>query len=114
MERFYKLSEKDFVTGEFDELFCEYNGYRIEISYSEKYKMWACDAFDLKAEEYVFYPVLRFLDEDKTKFNDIIQLAAKYIKEKVKSKERGNEDILIYIRDKDNYDPPYDYLDIED
>lgn len=100
--KFYKISEKDFIKGEDDELICEYNGYRIEISYSDEYLYWCADAFDLEAEEYVFCPCIRFPDKDKTQLNDVIQQATKYIDEKIKSKSRryGNEDILIYIREK--------------
>ena len=96
----YKISEKDFIKGEYDELLCEYNGYIIEISYSDEYQYWYADAFDLKAEEYVFCPVIRVPDKDRTQLNDVIQLASKYIDEKIKSKSRGNKDILIYIRKK--------------
>lgn len=97
----YKISEKDFIQDEYDDLICEYNGYRIEISYSDEYQYWCADAFDLEAEEYVFYPCLRVPDKDKTKLDKIIQLASKYIDEKIKSKYRryGNESILIYIRE---------------
>lgn len=97
----YKISEKDFIKDEYDDLICVYNGYRIEISYSDEYLYWCDDAFDLEAEEYVFYPCLRVPDKDKTQLNDVIQQATKYIDEKIKSKSRryGNEDILIYIRE---------------
>ena len=56
----------------------------------------------MEAEQYVFYPCLRVPDKDKTQLNDAIQQATKYIDEKIKSKSRryGNEDILIYIREK--------------
>ena len=96
----YKISEKNFIKDEYDDLICEYNGYRIEINYSDEYLRWCADAFDLEAEEYVFYPLIRVYDKDKTKLDEIIQLAAKYIDEKNKSKSRGNTDILIYIREK--------------
>ena len=97
----YKISEKDFIKDEFDDLICVYNGYKIEIGYDDKYQYWCTDAFDLEAEQYVFYPCLRVPDKDKTQLNDVIQLASKYIDEKIKSKSRryGNEDILIYIRE---------------
>lgn len=101
---FYKLSEKDFIKDDYDELVCVYNGYKIEIGYSEEYQKWCVDAFDLKAEQYVFYPCLRVLDRDKTRLNEVIQQATKYIDEKIKSKHREeingwHSDILIYIRD---------------
>jgi hypothetical protein len=97
LNRFYKISEKDFIKDEYDELICEYNGYRIEISYSDEYQYWCADAFDLKAEQYVFYPCLRVPDKDKTRLNDVIQQVAKYIEEKIKS--QCDYDILIYIKD---------------
>lgn len=96
----YKISEKDFVKDEFDGLICVYNGYKIEIGYEDDEQCWCADAFDLKAEQYVFYPCLRVPDKDKTQLNDVIQLASKYIDEKIKSKSKGDEDILIYIREK--------------
>lgn len=97
----YKISEEDFTKDEYDDLICEYNGYRIEINYDDEYQRWCVDAFDLEAEEYVFYPIIRIPDKDKTQLNDVIQLASKYIDEQNKSKSRqyGNEDILIYIRE---------------
>ena len=94
----YKISEKDFIKDKYDELICEYNGYRIEISYIDEYLYWCADAFDLEAEQYVFYPCLSVPDRDKTQLNDVIQQVAKYIDEKIKSKSRGNKDILIYIK----------------
>lgn len=93
----YKISEKDFTKDEYDELICEYNGYKIEICYYDEYQYWCADAFDLETEQYVFYPCLRVPDKDKTRLNYIIQLASKYIDEKIKSKSKGDEDILIYI-----------------
>lgn len=99
----YKISEKDFVKvtkGEYDNLICEYNGYIIEIGYFDEYQYWYADAFDLKAEEYVFCPCLRVYDKDKTQLNDVIQLASKYIDEKNKSKSIEDENILIYTREK--------------
>lgn len=36
----YKISEKDFIKDEFDGLICVYNGYKIEISYSDEYQYW--------------------------------------------------------------------------
>ena len=98
LNRFYKISEKDFIKGEYDELICEYNGYRIEISYSDENQYWCADAFDLKAEQYVFYPCLRVYDKDKTRLNDVIQQTSKYIEEKIKS-HCEEDDILIYIKD---------------
>ena len=95
----YKISEKNFIKNEYDSLICEYNGYRIEISYSDEYQYWNANAFDLEAEEYVFSPCIRVRDKDKTQLNDVIQQATKYIDEKIKSNSRGNEDILIYIKE---------------
>lgn len=95
----YKISEKDFTKDEYDELICEYNGYRIEISYDDEYLYWCADAFDLETEQYVFYPCLRVPDKDKTRLNEVIQLTSKYINEKNKSKSIEDEDILIYIKE---------------
>ena len=95
----YKISEKDFIKDEFDCLICVYNGYKIEICYKNEYHYWSVDAFDLEAEEYVFNRPIRVPDKDKTKLNDAIQQATKYIDEKIKSKYRGNKDSLIYIRE---------------
>jgi hypothetical protein len=94
-----KIEDKDFIKDEFDCLICEYNGYRIEISYSDEYLYWCADAFDLEAEEYVFTPCIRFPDKDKTKLNNVIKQATKYIDEKIKFKSIGNDDILIYIKE---------------
>ena len=94
--RFYKISEKDFIKDEYDALICEYNGYRIEISYNDEYQYWCADAFDLKAEQYVFYPCLIVPDKDKTQLNNVIQQVAKYIDEKIKY-NYDEDDILIYI-----------------
>ena len=96
---FYKLSEKDFIKDEYDELIAVYNGYRIEISYCEEYQYWCVDAFDLKEEQYVFYPCLRIFDKDKTRFNEVIQRTSKYIEKKIKSLCEESNDILIYIDD---------------
>ena len=100
---FYKLSEKDFIKDDYGQLVCVYNGYKIEIEYSEESQEWCVDAFDLKAEQYVFYPCLSVLDRDKTRLNEVIQQATKYIDEKNKSKCREeindwNINILIYIK----------------
>ena len=100
LNKSYKISEKDFIKDEYGDLICVYNGYKIEISYSDEYQYWCADAFDLEAEEYVFYPLIRVPDKDKTQLNNVIQFASKYIDEKIKSKSRGNTDILIYIREK--------------
>lgn len=45
-----------FIESEFGEYTTEYKGYRIEISFDEKYNSYEADAFDLEAQEYVFYP----------------------------------------------------------
>lgn len=96
----YEISEKDFIKDEFDSLICEYNGYKIQISYSDEDLRWYADAFDLEVEEYVFYPCLIVSDKDKTHLNDVIQQATKYIDEKNKSKSIGDENTLIYIKEK--------------
>lgn len=94
----YKISETDFIKDEFDCLICIYNGYKIEISYDDEYQDWSADAFDLDAQEYVFYPCIRVPDKDKTRLNDIIHLCSKYIDEHNESKFKGNKNILIYIK----------------
>ena len=99
----YKISEKDFIKDEFDCLICEYNGYKIEISYSNEDLCWYADAFDLETEEYVFYPCLIVSDKDKTQLNDVIQKATKYIDENNKSKSIGDKNILIYIKENMKY-----------
>ena len=101
MNNFYKVSEKDFIDGEFDEKLLDYNGYRIEISYNDEILRWECDAFDLEAEQYVFYPLLKVIDKNKTRFNEVAQRCAELIAEKIKSgdKDEDPEDILIYVND---------------
>ena len=99
----YKISETDFIKDEFDCLICIYNGYKMEISYNDdeyddEYQCWSADAFDLEAQEYVFYPGISVPDKDKTRLNDTIQLCCKYIDEHNESKFKGNKNILIYIK----------------
>lgn len=101
MNNFYRVTEKDFIDGEIE--FCEkllvYNGYRIEISYDDETWRWECDAFDLEAEQYVFYPCLKVKDKNKTRFDEVAQRCAELIEEKIKEKERypESDDILIYV-----------------
>ena len=103
MNNFYKVTEKDFIDGEIE--FCEkllvYNGYRIEISYDDETQRWECDAFDLTEEQYVFYPCLKVIDKNKTRFNEVAQRCVELIEEKIKSgdKDEDPEDILIDVND---------------
>jgi hypothetical protein len=100
LNRFYKISEKDFIKDEYDDLICEYNGYRIEIGYDDEYQYWCADAFDLKAEQYVFYPCLKVIDKKKMRFNEVAQRCAELIEEKINEMELNpqNDDILIYVK----------------
>ena len=99
MNNFYKVTEKDFIDGEFGEKLLKYNGYQIEISYDDDIQRWECDVFDLEAEQYVFYPCLKVIDKNKTRFNEVAQRCAELIEEKIKSgdKDEDPEDILIYV-----------------
>ena len=99
MNNFYKVTEKDFIDGEFGEKLLEYNGYQIEISYNDDIHRWECDAFDLTEEQYVFYPLLKVIDKDKTRFDEVAQRCAELIEEKIKSgdKDEDPENILIYV-----------------
>jgi hypothetical protein len=106
MNNFYKVTEKDFIDGEFGEKLLDYNGYQIQISYNDDIHRWECDAFDLDAEQYVFYPCVKVIDKDKSRFNEVAQLCAKLIEEKIKSgdKDEDPDDILIYFKEDDYND----------
>lgn len=103
MNNFYKVTEKDFIDGEFGEKLLVYNGYQIEISYNDDIHRWECDAFDLEAEQYVFYPCIKIKDPKMEHFNDVVQIAARLIEEKIKSgdKDEDPDDILIYFKEED-------------
>lgn len=94
-----RITEKDFIDGEFGEKLLDYNGYQIQISYDDEIQRWECDAFDLEAEQYVFYPCLKVIDKDKTRFDEVAQRCAELIEEKIKSgdKDEDPENILIYV-----------------
>ena len=81
-----------FHKGEFDEAVTEYKGYRIEICYDEKYDRYEADAFDLIAQEYVFYPCVKIKN---TTLEHVIEVVIAHIDKKVALKNR-NKDILIY------------------
>lgn len=94
-----RITQKDFIDGEFGEKLLDYNGYQIQISYDDEIQRWECDAFDLEAEQYVFYPCLKVIDKDKTRFDEVAQRCAELIEEKIKSgdKDEDPENILIYV-----------------
>jgi hypothetical protein len=94
------------IDGEFGEKLLDYNSYQIQISYNDDIQRWECDAFDLEAEQYVFYPCVKVIDKDKTRFNEVAQLCAKLIEEKIKSgdKDEDPDDILIYFKEDDYND----------
>lgn len=96
---FYRVTQEHFIDGEFGEKLLDYNGYQIIISYDDDTHRWECDAFDLTEEQYVFYPCLKVIDKDKTRFNEVAQRCAELIEEKIKEIERYPDcnDILIYV-----------------
>ena len=100
MNNFYKVTEKDFIDGEFGEKLLDYNGYQIQISYNDDIHRWECDVFDLTEEQYVFYPCLKVKDKNKTRFNEVAQRCTELIEEKIKSgdKDEDPENILIYVK----------------
>lgn len=95
-----KVTEKDFIDGEFGEKLLDYNGYQIQISYDDDTHRWECDAFDLIEEQYVFYPCLKVKDKKKNRFNEVAQRCAELIEKKIKERERYPQcnDILIYVK----------------
>lgn len=101
MNNFYKVSQKDFIDGEFGEKLLEYNGYQIQISYDDDTHRWECDAFDLMEEQYVFYPCLKVKDKNKIHFDEVAQRAAKLIENKIKEYEKYPRinNILIYTNE---------------
>jgi hypothetical protein len=87
------LYEKyNFHPDEFDEAVTEYKGYRIEICFDEKYNIYEADAFDLEAQEYVFYPCTKIRN---TTLEHVIEVVISRIDNKIILNDR-NEDILIY------------------
>lgn len=100
---FYKLTKDLFTKDEFDGYHHIYNGYDIQIDYDEELKRWECDAFDLEAEQYVFYPCVKVKDPSMTQFDAIVQFVGHLIEEKIKSgdKDEDPDDILIYFKEDD-------------
>lgn len=101
--KFYKLTKDLFTKGEFGDYHHTYNGYDILINYNKKLESWECDAFDLEAEQYVFYPCVKVKDPSMTQFDTVVQFAGLLIEEKIKSGDK-NEDpdnILIYFKEED-------------
>lgn len=81
-----------FVESEFGEYTTEYKGYRIEISFDEKYNRYEADAFDLYAQEYVFYPCTKIRN---TTLEHVIEVVIARIDNKIILNDR-DKDILIY------------------
>lgn len=87
------LYEKyNFHPGKFDESVTEYKGYRIEICFDEKYNRYEADAFDLEAQEYVFYPCTKIRN---TTLEHVIEVVIVKIDNKIILNDR-DKDILIY------------------
>ena len=80
-----------FHKGEFEEDITEYKGYRIEIYYDCTNNKYSADAFDLIAQEYVFYPCII----DNPDIENVIETAIARIDKKIELNDRYN-DILIY------------------
>lgn len=70
----------------------KYKGYRIEITFDEKYNSYEADAFDLKAQEYVFYPCVKIKN---TTLEHVIEVVIARIDNKIILNDR-DKDILIY------------------
>lgn len=102
---FYKLTKDLFTVNEeeFNDYHHIYNGYDIEINYDDELKCWECDAFDLEAEQYVFYPCVKVKDPSMTQFDTIVQFVGHLIEEKIKSgdKDENPNDILIDFKEED-------------
>ena len=102
---FYKLTKDLFSINEeeFNDYHHIYNGYDIEINYDDKLKRWECDAFDLEAKQYVFYPCVKVKDPEMTQFDNIAQFVGHLIEEKIKSgdKVEDTDNILIYFKEED-------------
>ena len=82
----------NFHQGEYGEYTTEYKGYCIEITFDEKYNSYEADAFDLKAQEYVFYPCIKIKN---TTLEHVIEVVIARIGNKVALND-GDKDILIY------------------
>ena len=70
----------------------KYKGYRIEITFDEKYNCYEADAFDLEAQEYVFYPCTKIRN---TTLEHVIEVVIGRIDNKIILNDR-DKDILIY------------------
>ena len=59
--------------------------------------------YDLEAEAYVLYPCVKVKDPSASQFDTIAQFLGHLIEEKIKSRERGenNDNILIYFKEGD-------------
>ena len=77
---------------EIEEYTAKYKGYRIEITFDEKYNSYEADAFDLKAQEYVFYPCVKIKN---TTLEHVIEVVIARIDNKIILNDR-DKDILIY------------------
>lgn len=77
---------------EFGEYTTEYKGYRIEIAFDEKSNSYEADAFDLEAQEYVFYPCTKIRN---TTLEHVIEVVIARIDNKIILNDR-DKDILIY------------------
>ena len=77
---------------EMGEQTAKYKGYRIEITFDEKYNSYEADAFDLKAQEYVFYPCVKIKN---TTLEHVIEVVIARIDNKIILNDR-DKDILIY------------------
>ena len=80
-----------FHQGEYGEYTTEYKGYCIEIAFDEVYNRYEADAFDLIAEEYVFYPCTKITN---TTLEYVIEVVIARIDNKIILNDR-DKDILI-------------------
>ena len=70
----------------------KYKGYRIEITFDEKYNRYEVDVFDLEAQEYVFSPCTKITN---TTLEHVIEVVIDRIDKKIELNNR-DKDILIY------------------
>ena len=82
----------NFHRHEIVEYTAKYKGYHIEITFDEKYNSYEADAFDLKAQEYVFYPCVKIKN---TTLEHVIEVVIARIDNKIILNDR-DKDILIY------------------
>ena len=81
-----------FHKGKYGEYTTKYKWYRIEIVFDEKYNRYEADAFDLEAQEYVFYPCTKIRN---TTLEHVIEVVIGRIDNKIILNDR-DKDILIY------------------